>query len=109
MILPRPLASILLQLDPGRKAALAAETARSTSALGFGGDVELVFIYLFFTDDDEARNSKLRTSRHWQLSKLTIYHHYMIIICNDQNGQLIFIIHGTPLKVLSVSLHSKSN
>ena len=49
MILPRPLASILLQLDPGRKAALAAETARSTSALGFGGDVELVFIYLFFT------------------------------------------------------------
>ena len=37
MILPRPLASILLQLDPGRKAALAAATARSTSALGFGG------------------------------------------------------------------------
>ena len=46
--LPRPLASILLQLDPGRKAALAAATARSTSALGFGGDVELVFIYLLF-------------------------------------------------------------
>ena len=37
MILPRPLASILLQLDPGRKAALAAETARSTSALRFVG------------------------------------------------------------------------
>ena len=48
MILPRPLASILLQLDPGRKAALAAETARSTSALRFGEDVELVFIYLLF-------------------------------------------------------------
>ena len=33
--LPRPLASIVLHCDPGAKAALAAATARSTSALKF--------------------------------------------------------------------------